>query len=77
MSGPTSRRLADASWLTAGPAAQVLAVLDRAGEEARVVGGAVRNSLMGQTPGEAAGAVDIATTAVPDEVVARARAAGL
>ena len=67
-----SRRLPDAAWLTSGALAQVLAVLDRAGEEARVVGGAVRNSLLGETPGD----IDIATTATPDEVLARARVAG-
>ena len=71
MSNAVSRRLDDATWLASGPLSQLLAVLDRAGEEARVVGGAVRNSLIGEPPGD----VDIATTAVPDEVVARARAA--
>jgi tRNA nucleotidyltransferase/poly(A) polymerase len=69
---PVSRRLPDESWLTSGPLAQLLAVLDRAGEEARVVGGAVRNCLLGETVGE----IDVATTATPDEVLARARAAG-
>ena len=72
MNNPVSRRLADATWLASGPLAQLLGVLDRAGEEARVVGGAVRNSLIGEPPGD----VDIATTAVPDEVVARARVVG-
>jgi tRNA nucleotidyltransferase/poly(A) polymerase len=69
---PVERRLPDASWLTSGPLAQLLAVLDRAGEEARVVGGAVRNSLLGEAVAE----IDVATTATPDEVLARARAAG-
>jgi poly(A) polymerase len=50
----------------------VLEALDRDGEEARVVGGAVRNALLGIPPGD----VDIATTAVPDEVIRRAAAAG-
>ena len=67
-----NRRLPDAGWLTAGQLAQLLAVLDHAGEEARVVGGAVRDAMFGQTPEE----VDIATTAVPDCVIERARAAG-
>jgi len=44
------RRL-DAAWLAAEPLAAVLAVLDRDGEEARVVGGAVRNTLIGEAPG--------------------------
>jgi tRNA nucleotidyltransferase/poly(A) polymerase len=50
----------------------VLEALDREGEEARVVGGAVRNALLGVPPGD----IDIATTAVPDEVIRRATAAG-
>jgi poly(A) polymerase len=65
------RRL-DAEWLRAPPLVDLLAVLDREGEEARVVGGAVRNSLLDVPIGD----VDIATTAVPDEVVRRAEAAG-
>jgi poly(A) polymerase len=65
--------LGDAPWLTAGAAARVLQLLNGDGEEARVVGGAVRNALMKLPVGE----VDIATTAVPDEVVRRARAAGI
>jgi poly(A) polymerase len=67
------RVLADATWLTSGPAARVLELLNRDGEEARVVGGAVRNALL-KIP---AGDIDIATTAVPDEVIRRARAAGI
>jgi len=67
-----NRRLENSAWLTAGALPQVLAVLDHAGEEARVVGGAVRNAMFGQTPDE----IDIATTAVPDTVLEPARAAG-
>lgn len=63
--------LHDAPWLTSGPAARVLALLNADGEEARVVGGAVRNALLRLPPGD----IDIATTAVPDEVVRRAGAA--
>jgi tRNA nucleotidyltransferase/poly(A) polymerase len=66
------RRIGDAAWLTAGPAARLLAVLDRDGEEARVVGGAVRNALLGERPGD----FDIATTAVPEEIVRRVAAQG-
>ena len=65
--------LADAAWLTGGPLAQILGLLDRDGEEARVVGGAVRNALIGQPVAE----IDVATTALPDEIVRRAKAAGL
>ena len=59
-------------WLRDGALARLLAVLDRDGEEARVVGGAVRNALLGEPIGE----IDVATTAVPDEVMRRAAAAG-
>ncbi len=67
-----TRSLPDATWLCTGALAHALAVLDHAGEEARVVGGAVRNAMFGQTPTD----VDIATTAMPDTVIERARAAG-
>ena len=67
-----NRRLESSAWLTTGALPHVLAVLDHAGEEARVVGGAVRNAMFGQTPNE----IDIATTAAPDTVIERARAAG-
>ncbi|MBX9646123.1 MAG: CCA tRNA nucleotidyltransferase [Xanthobacteraceae bacterium] len=63
----------DVPWRGAGPAARVLALLNGNGEETRVVGGAVRNALMGIPIGE----IDIATTALPDEVVRRAKAAGI
>ncbi len=65
--------LRDAAWLIGGPLAHLLGLLDRDGEEARVVGGAVRNALIGQPVDE----IDIATTARPDEVVRRAQAAQL
>jgi len=55
------RLLADASWLTADGTAQVLQLLNVDGEEARVVGGAVRNALLNLAPGD----IDIATTALP------------
>jgi poly(A) polymerase len=70
--GATSRSLAGAAWLTRGALPRLLGVLDRNGEEARVVGGAVRNALLGVPIAE----VDVATTAVPDEVVKRVTAAG-
>ena len=65
--------LSDAPWLRSGPAARVLALLNGANEEARVVGGAVRNALMKIPIAD----IDIATSAVPEEVVRRARAAGI
>jgi len=71
-SGATSRSLAGAAWLSAGALPRLLGVLDGNGEEARVVGGAVRNALIGLAVEE----IDVATTAVPDEVVKRVTAAG-
>src|SRR5437764_12973440 len=62
----------DAAWLREGAVAQLLALLDRDGEEARVVGGAVRNALLGEPHGD----IDIATTAPPAEVIRRVQAAG-
>jgi tRNA nucleotidyltransferase/poly(A) polymerase len=64
--------LKDAAWLREGALARLLNVLSRDGEEARVVGGAVRNALLGEPINE----FDIATTAMPDEVMRRAAAAG-
>jgi poly(A) polymerase len=61
-----------APWLYVGALPRLLEVLDRDGEEARVVGGAVRNTLLGEPVGE----IDLATTAVPEEVIRRAEAAG-
>jgi poly(A) polymerase len=71
-SGATVRSLAGAAWLSAGALPRLLGVLDRDGEEARVVGGAVRNALIGIAIHE----IDVATTAVPEEVVRRVTAAG-
>ncbi|MEA2951702.1 MAG: poly(A) polymerase [Alphaproteobacteria bacterium] len=70
--GQTDRSLAQAEWLTAGAVARLLAVLASDGEEARVVGGAVRNALLNETIAE----IDIATTAVPEEVIRRVTDAG-
>jgi poly(A) polymerase len=66
-------RALDAPWLTSGPTARVLELLDGQAEEARVVGGAVRNALLKLPIGE----IDIATTALPAEVMRRAKAAGI
>src|ERR1700752_1757479 len=68
-----ARVLGDAPWLRSGPTARVLELLNGDGEEARVVGGAVRNALLKIPIGD----VDIATTAVPAEVMRRAKAAGI
>src|SRR5712672_1667597 len=68
-----ARVLANAPWLTSGPAGRVLALLNGDGEEARVIGGAVRNALLKIPLGD----VDIATTALPEEVIRCATAAGV
>jgi poly(A) polymerase len=62
----------DAPWLASGPLSRLMLALNSGGEEARVVGGAVRNALLGEPIGD----IDIATTALPDEVLRRAEAAG-
>jgi poly(A) polymerase len=64
--------LPDAAWLTQGEIGRLLALLNRDGEEARVVGGAVRNMLLRLPVGE----IDVATTALPDEVTRRVAAGG-
>ena len=69
----SGRLLQGLPWLNSGPASRVLELLNRDGEEARVVGGAVRNAVLDIPVGD----IDIATTATPDEVVRRARAAGI
>ncbi|MBN8938519.1 MAG: CCA tRNA nucleotidyltransferase [Rhizobiales bacterium] len=68
----TPRRISLPDWFDQGPAARLLAVLNAGAEEARPVGGAVRNALIGLPPGD----VDIATTALPDAVVRTVAAAG-
>ena len=52
--------------------AQVLDALNGEGEETRIVGGAVRNALMGLPVTE----IDLASTALPNEVTRRAGTAG-
>lgn len=65
--------LADASFLKDARLKRVLGALDGAGEEARVIGGAVRNALLGECVHD----VDLTTTATPDVIIARAQKAGL
>jgi poly(A) polymerase len=65
--------LSDAEWLSRPATRAVFEALTANGAGARAVGGAVRNALMG-TPVKD---VDIATTALPDEVMQLAAKAGL
>lgn len=53
--------------------ARAFKALDGEGAELRIVGGAVRDALLGLAVTE----IDLAITALPDETMARARAAGL
>ncbi|MFD2236296.1 CCA tRNA nucleotidyltransferase [Aureimonas populi] len=62
----------EAEWLGDPLLQRVLSILGRDGEEARIVGGAVRNHLMGHPITD----VDIATTALPETVIERGREAG-
>lgn len=64
--------VADQDWFRAPGLTRVLDLLNADGE-ARVVGGAVRNSLMGLPVSD----MDIATTLLPEVVQARAEAAGI
>jgi len=61
-----------AEWLGGHDLQKLLAVLCEGGEEARIAGGAVRNTLLGQPVTD----VDIAATTLPDETARRAEAAG-
>ena len=58
--------LADAPWLSSPSTQAVIAALEAAGFESRIVGGTVRNALMGLPVSD----IDIATPAVPEQVVA-------
>ena len=64
-------RLAGSGMLDDPRLARALDVLNPAGEETRLVGGAVRNALLGLPPGD----IDVATTILPAEVMRRAKAA--
>ncbi len=76
MSGEIHRRQASPALrhLLNDEKLQILfAALDGNGEELRIVGGAIRNSLCGHKVID----VDLATTAEPDEIIKRAQIAGL
>ena len=65
-------RLRDRRWLERRPLAQLLKTLNGGGEETRIVGGAVRDLVLGLPVRE----VDLATTALPEDVRRRAKACG-
>ena len=65
--------LAGAAWLESAGTRAVLDAITAGGFEARVVGGAVRNALLGLPVKD----VDIATTALPQDVIRLVASAGL
>lgn len=65
--------VAHEAWFRDQGLQRVLAVLNGDGGEARIVGGAIRNSLMGIPVSD----MDIATTLLPEVVMERAEAAGI
>jgi tRNA nucleotidyltransferase/poly(A) polymerase len=65
-------RVVDRRLLDEGRLARALQALDGEGEETRLVGGAVRDLALGEQPDD----FDVATTASPEAVMKRARAAG-
>lgn len=66
-------KLVDAAFFDDPALQQVLACLNGGGEETRIAGGAVRNALLNVPVHD----VDLATTALPDEVMKRAKTAGM
>src|SRR6266481_6084221 len=64
-------RIAPQPWMVEPATQAVLAALSGGGEEARFVGGSVRDALLGRpTPGSSPRAdIDIATPAAPDRVI--------
>ena len=61
-----------ADWLMTPTLQTLLAALSGEDEEARIVGGAVRNACLGRAVSD----IDIATTTLPETTVSRAEAAG-
>jgi poly(A) polymerase len=61
-----------ANWLRSKPLQALFAALNRDGGEVRVVGGAVRNTLLGTKVSD----VDLATTHLPEQTVRLAKEAG-
>src|SRR5581483_12159264 len=79
MAEPSSERapappsLRDTDWLKRPQVVRVFQALSKNGAAIRAVGGAVRNSLLGLPVAE----IDLATTALPERVMALARSADL
>ena len=73
MTAPATTPLVNDAWLHDPPVRRALGLLNADGEEARVVGGAARNAMLGLPLND----VDVATTALPAQVIRRAQDAGL
>ncbi|MEQ1671272.1 MAG: CCA tRNA nucleotidyltransferase [Hyphomicrobium sp.] len=75
--GSPKRRLASAPWFTsqktAEPLRRVLKALAKGGGETRIIGGAVRNALLGRPVAD----LDLATVLTPETVIDRVTRAGL
>ncbi|MGV1914794.1 CCA tRNA nucleotidyltransferase [Rhizobium sp. 22-785-1] len=65
--------IAGQSWFSKPGLQRIFSLLNADGGEVRVVGGAVRNALMGLPVGD----IDMATTLPPQDVVERAKEAGI
>ena len=65
--------IAGQSWFSKPGLTRIFELLNADGGEVRVVGGAVRNALMGLPVGD----IDLATTLPPQDVVERAKEAGI
>ena len=61
------------AWLTRTETQSLLALIEGAGHQALLVGGCVRNALIGAPVGD----IDVATDALPETVIALAKSAGL
>ncbi|MGO4283124.1 CCA tRNA nucleotidyltransferase [Bosea sp. TAB14] len=70
MNAPAQDRIA--AFLARPVLVRLLAALNGEGEETRIVGGAIRNLLLGEPISD----IDLATTALPKETIRRGRAAG-
>lgn len=73
MAARSGATVAGAKWLAAPATKAVFAALDGEGGRTRAVGGIVRDTLLGLEPPD----IDMATEFTPDEVTARAEAAGI
>lgn len=68
-----STKLSNADWLQDPDLQNLLAILSSDGEEAKINGGAVRNSLLGEPVAD----VDISSTLLPEMVIERLEAADI